>query len=233
MNMESDYDAMYKIVLVGDPGVGKTNMLSYFTAKGEEREGRSKDNAVLTFQKNRKPTVGVEFATAIVTHPNGAKIKAQIWDTAGQERYRAITSSHYRRAAGALLVYDVTDRQTFVNAKNTWFTELRETADEEGSLLACISLVGNKTDLQPPVISEAEHNASVSSLALNLSSRTSAKQGTNIQACFNDLVIHVYNTEKSKNTGGYSKKGGQKLKGSDQRGGAAGKEGRVRLLRAS
>lgn len=149
-------------------------------------------------------------------------IKAQIWDTAGQERYRA-TSSHYRRAAGALLVYDVTDRQTFVNAKNTWFTELRETADEEGSLLACILLVGNGTDLQPPFISEAEHNASVSSLALNLSSRTSAKQGT-IQACFNDLVIHVYNTEKSKNTGGYSKKGGQKLKGSDQRG--RGKEGK-------
>ena len=67
-----------------------------------------KDGSVKSYSQRRKPTVGVEFATKIVAHPNGSRIKAQIWDTAGQERYRAITSSHYRRAAGALLCYDVT-----------------------------------------------------------------------------------------------------------------------------
>lgn len=75
-----DYDEMYKIVLVGDPGVGKTNLLAYFQAdSGAQRTGN--DGSAATFKKARKPTVGVEFATAIVSHPNGARIKAQIWDT--------------------------------------------------------------------------------------------------------------------------------------------------------
>jgi GTPase SAR1 family protein len=64
---------------------------------------------------------------------------------AGQERYRAITSSHYRRAAGALLVYDVSDKKSFENAKNSWLVELQETADDESTLKQCTMLVGNKT----------------------------------------------------------------------------------------
>ena len=65
--------------------------------------------------------------------------------SAGQERYRAITSSHYRRAAGALLVYDVSDKKSFENAKNSWLVELQETADDESTLKQCTMLVGNKT----------------------------------------------------------------------------------------
>ncbi len=64
---------------------------------------------------------------------------------AGQERYRAITSSHYRRAAGALLVYDVSDKKSFENAKNSWLVELQETADDDSTLKQCTMLVGNKT----------------------------------------------------------------------------------------
>eukprot|EP00615_Pteridomonas_danica_P001294 CAMPEP_0114344310 /NCGR_PEP_ID=MMETSP0101-20121206/11315_1 /TAXON_ID=38822 ORGANISM="Pteridomonas danica, Strain PT" /NCGR_SAMPLE_ID=MMETSP0101 /ASSEMBLY_ACC=CAM_ASM_000211 /LENGTH=291 /DNA_ID=CAMNT_0001479577 /DNA_START=25 /DNA_END=900 /DNA_ORIENTATION=+ len=191
-----DYDEMYKIVLVGDPGVGKTNLLAYFQAdSGSQRQGA--DGAASTFKKARKPTVGVEFATAIVNHPNGAKIKAQIWDTAGQERYRAITSSHYRRAAGALLVYDVSDKKSFENAKNSWLVELQETADDESTLKQCTMLVGNKTDLTP-VVNEAEHMASVKSLGLALSARTSAKTGDGVNSAFEALVISVYDTDKGK-----------------------------------
>ena len=85
----------------------------------------------------------MEFATKIITHPNGARIKAQIWDTAGQERYRAITNSHYRRAAGALLVFDVNERTSFSNLKS-WIKNLRDTADSKSNILNCVSIVGNK-----------------------------------------------------------------------------------------
>jgi small GTP-binding protein len=79
------------VVLVGDAGVGKTNMLAYFT--GVQAGVSPTDEAAPTFHAMRKPTIGVEFGTRIVDHPDGVRIKAQIWDTAGQERYRAITSS--------------------------------------------------------------------------------------------------------------------------------------------
>ncbi|GMI32574.1 hypothetical protein TeGR_g3110, partial [Tetraparma gracilis] len=107
------FDAMYKIVLVGDAGVGKTNLLGYYCSPDEDKV--QQNGVAKTFNLAVKPTVGVEFATKIITHKSGARIKAQIWDTAGQERYRAITNSHYRRAAGALLVYDVSARSSFEN----------------------------------------------------------------------------------------------------------------------
>jgi len=85
---------MYAIVvLVGDPGVGKTNLLAFFTATDAEMAFDENTKAAKVFSEVRKPTIGVEFGTKIITHPNGTRIKAQIWDTAGQERYRAITSS--------------------------------------------------------------------------------------------------------------------------------------------
>ena len=88
---DDDYDHLYKVVLVGDATVGKTHLLSRYI-KG-------------TLPKAPTATIGVEFATRTVPLAVGGTVKAQIWDTAGQERYRAITSAHYRRAVGALLVY--------------------------------------------------------------------------------------------------------------------------------
>lgn len=90
---DEDYDFLFKIVLIGDSGVGKTNLLSRFT-KNE-------------FNLESKPTIGVEFATKTI-NIDGKNIKAQIWDTAGQERYRAITNAYYRGAVGALTLYDIT-----------------------------------------------------------------------------------------------------------------------------
>jgi Rab family protein len=123
-----EYDFLYKIVLVGDAGVGKTHILSRYI-KG-------------TLPKTPQATIGVEFATRTVSLHSGRTVKAQIWDTAGQEKYRSITRAHYRRAVGALLVYDVSNDRSFQNAKK-WIEDLRDHA-EPGII---IMLVGNKTDL--------------------------------------------------------------------------------------
>ena len=116
------------MVLIGDSGVGKSNLLSRFTRN--------------EFNLDSKSTIGVEFATRSIS-VDGKTIKAQIWDTAGQERYRAITSAYYRGAVGALLVYDISKHPTYENVTR-WLKELRDHADAN----IVIMLVGNKSDLR-------------------------------------------------------------------------------------
>uniref|UniRef100_A0A8D3DHH9 Ras-related protein Rab-25 n=1 Tax=Scophthalmus maximus TaxID=52904 RepID=A0A8D3DHH9_SCOMX len=116
------------MVLIGDSGVGKSNLLSRFTRN--------------EFNLESKSTIGVEFATRSI-QVEGKTIKAQIWDTAGQERYRAITSAYYRGAVGALLVYDIAKHLTYENAER-WLKELQDHADSN----IVIMLVGNKSDLR-------------------------------------------------------------------------------------
>jgi len=116
------------VVLIGDSGVGKSNLLSRFTRN--------------EFNLDSKSTIGVEFATRSI-QVDAKTIKAQIWDTAGQERYRAITSAYYRGAVGALLVYDISKHQTYDNVTR-WLKELRDHADSN----IVIMLVGNKSDLR-------------------------------------------------------------------------------------
>ncbi|KAL1023068.1 hypothetical protein UPYG_G00036050 [Umbra pygmaea] len=99
-NRDDEYDFLFKVVLIGDSGVGKSNLLSRFTRN--------------EFNLESKSTIGVEFATRSI-QVDGKTIKAQIWDTAGQERYRAITSAYYRGAVGALLVYDIAKHLTYEN----------------------------------------------------------------------------------------------------------------------
>jgi len=125
--MDDEYDMIFKVVLVGDSGVGKSNILTRYL-----------DN---TFTEESKATVGVEFG-AKKLEINNSKIKAQIWDTAGQERYRSITNAYYKGAKGALLVYDVTATSSF-SSIDRWISELKSLGDPD----MCILIVGNKIDL--------------------------------------------------------------------------------------
>uniref|UniRef100_A0A8D2J3A1 Ras-related protein Rab-25 n=1 Tax=Varanus komodoensis TaxID=61221 RepID=A0A8D2J3A1_VARKO len=118
----------WAVVLIGDSGVGKSNLLSRFTRN--------------EFNLESKSTIGVEFATRSI-QVDSKTVKAQIWDTAGQERYRAITSAYYRGAVGALLVYDIAKYLTYENAER-WLKELQDHADTS----IVIMLVGNKSDLR-------------------------------------------------------------------------------------
>lgn len=168
---EDEYDYLFKVVLIGDSGVGKSNLLSRFT-KNE-------------FNLESKTTIGVEFATKSIEWGNKI-IKAQIWDTAGQERYRAITSAYYRGAVAALLVYDTTKLHTFQNIEK-WLQELKDYADDN----IVIMLVGNKTDLKhlrEVKVDDAQKYAEEHDLAFI---ETSALDSTNVVDAF-EQIIQIY-----------------------------------------
>ncbi|THU44457.1 hypothetical protein C4D60_Mb02t07570 [Musa balbisiana] len=176
---DEEYDYLFKVVLIGDSGVGKSNILSRFTRN--------------EFCLESKSTIGVEFATRTL-QVEGRIIKAQIWDTAGQERYRAITSAYYRGALGAVLVYDVTKPTSFENISR-WLKELRDHADSNISIM----LVGNKTDLKHlrAVASEdAQSYAEKEGLSFI---ETSALEATNVEEAFQMILGEIYRVISKKN----------------------------------
>eukprot|EP00048_Salpingoeca_helianthica_P014547 m.222245 g.222245 ORF g.222245 m.222245 type:complete len:213 (-) comp15984_c0_seq1:93-731(-) len=169
---DDDYDFLFKVVLIGDSGVGKSNLLSRFTRN--------------EFNLESKSTIGVEFATRSVTIDSKC-IKAQIWDTAGQERYRAITSAYYRGAVGALLVYDIAKHLTYENV-DRWLKELRDHADNN----IVIMLVGNKSDLRhlrAVPTDEAKAFAEKNNLAFI---ETSALDATHVEDAFTTILTDIY-----------------------------------------
>ncbi|KAI4832864.1 hypothetical protein KUCAC02_015808 [Chaenocephalus aceratus] len=123
--MHPEYDYLFKLILIGDSSVGKTNLLLRF----------ADDTGISSC------TIGVDFKIRTI-ELDGKTIKLQIWDTAGQERFRTITSSYYRGAHGIIVVYDVTDQESFNNVKQ-WLQEIDRNASENVNKL----LVGNKCDL--------------------------------------------------------------------------------------
>ncbi|KAJ0984050.1 hypothetical protein J5N97_002406 [Dioscorea zingiberensis] len=170
--VDHEYDYLFKIVLIGDSGVGKSNILSRFTRN--------------EFCLESKSTIGVEFATRTL-QIEGKTVKAQIWDTAGQERYRAITSAYYRGAVGALLVYDITKRQTFDNVQR-WLRELRDHADSN----IVIMMAGNKSDLKH-LRSVQEEDAQEFAEKEGLSFlETSALEAHNIEKAFQTVLTEIY-----------------------------------------
>ncbi|ODQ67370.1 ras-domain-containing protein [Nadsonia fulvescens var. elongata DSM 6958] len=167
-----DYDYLFKVVLTGDSGVGKTNILDRFSRN--------------EFNLDSKSTIGVEFATRTV-QIDDKHVKAQIWDTAGQERYRAITSAYYRGAVGALLMYDITNSASYKSIAK-WMEEIREQADPNIVLM----LVGNKSDLKhlrAVPTKEAKNFASQNKL---LFIETSALDATNVDLAFQNILTEVY-----------------------------------------
>ena len=173
-----DYDYLFKVVLIGDSGVGKSNLLSRFTRN--------------EFCLESKSTIGVEFATRSL-EVDGKTIKAQIWDTAGQERYRAITSAYYRGAVGALLVYDITKSETYADVEK-WLKELRDHADAN----IVIMLVGNKSDLKHLRCVQAE-DANTFAAKEGLSFiETSALESTNVESAFQNILTEIYDIVSKK-----------------------------------
>ncbi|XP_075252391.1 ras-related protein Rab-11B-like [Convolutriloba macropyga] len=169
---DDEYDFLFKVVLIGDSGVGKSNLLSRFTRN--------------EFNLESKSTIGVEFATRSIQVDNRT-IKAQIWDTAGQERYRAITSAYYRGAVGALLVYDIAKHMTYENVER-WLKELRDHADSN----IVIMLVGNKSDLRhlrSVPTEESKHFAEQNNLSFI---ETSALDSTNVEQAFTHILTAIY-----------------------------------------
>ncbi|KAM9353369.1 RAB11a, member RAS oncogene family, like [Symphorus nematophorus] len=183
-NREDEYDYLFKVVLIGDSGVGKSNLLSRFTRN--------------EFNLESKSTIGVEFATRSI-QVEGKTVKAQIWDTAGQERYRAITSAYYRGAVGALLVYDIAKHLTYENA-DRWLKELQDHADSN----IVIMLVGNKSDLRhlrAVPTDEAKAFAEKNGLSFL---ETSALDSSNVELAFQTILTAIYNIVSQRQMSGRS-----------------------------
>jgi len=178
MTEGSNFDYLFKVVLIGDSGVGKSNLLSRFTRN--------------EFNLETKSTIGVEFATRSIT-VDGKTLKAQIWDTAGQERYRAITAAYYRGAVGALLVYDIAKHATYVNVTR-WLKELRDHADSN----IVIMLVGNKSDLKHlRAVPTEEAKAFSAENGLSFI-ETSALDASNVESAFQTILTDIYRIVSSK-----------------------------------
>ncbi|OEL15325.1 Ras-related protein RABA1f [Dichanthelium oligosanthes] len=220
---EDDYDYLFKVVLIGDSGVGKSNLLSRFTRN--------------EFSLESKSTIGVEFATRSI-RVDDKVVKAQIWDTAGQEspgftlilnvhndhkafstsmkkqsrncktnvlmaeltfvisslgRYRAITSAYYRGAVGALVVYDVTRHVTFENVER-WLKELRDHTDAN----IVIMLVGNKADLRHLRAVSVEDAKGFAERESTFFMETSALESMNVESAFTEVLTQIYRVVSKK-----------------------------------
>ncbi|XP_025929630.1 ras-related protein Rab-25 [Apteryx rowi] len=172
MGAVEDYNFVFKVVLVGESGVGKTNLLSRFTRN--------------EFNHDSRTTIGVEFSTRTVLLGTAA-VKAQIWDTAGLERYRAITSAYYRGAVGALVVFDITKHQTY-EAVERWLKELYDHA--EATIV--VMLVGNKTDLAQAREVPAEEAKMFADSKGLLFAETSALDSTNVEQAFETVLKEIF-----------------------------------------
>jgi len=167
----SDFDYLFKLLVIGDSGVGKSWLLVRFT------EGFFKDDYATT--------IGVDFKVKTLEQ-DGRKVKLQIWDTAGQERFRTIVSSYFRGAHGVLIVYDVTNRKSFNNVK-CWLEEIHKYAPEDVNRL----LVGTKSDLSlERAVSYDEGKELAESLVIPFI-ETSAKNADNVEAAFLTLAQDV------------------------------------------
>lgn len=169
--MQQEHDFLFKLLLIGNSAVGKSSLLLRFS-----------DNI---FNESFLPTIGVDFKIRTLDL-SGKIAKLQIWDTAGQERFKNITSSYYKGAHGVILVYDITDRQSFKDVEN-WLSEVSKHASENIVKL----LVGNKCDLEGQrQVSTDEGREFASSLGIKFV-ETSAKNSMNVEKAFQTLAAEI------------------------------------------
>lgn len=174
-----EYDYLFKLLLIGNSGVGKSCLLLRFADD--------------TYTESYISTIGVDFKIRTL-ELEGKTVKLQIWDTAGQERFRTITSSYYRGAHGIIIVYDVTDRDSFADVKH-WMQEIEKYAADG----VCKLLVGNKCDMSSKkVISydEAKELAEGSNLQFL---ETSAKNAHNVESAFQAMAKMIKQKQKTVN----------------------------------
>ena len=169
----SEYDFLFKLLLIGDSGVGKSCLLLRF--------------ADHTYTDSYISTIGVDFKIRTIDL-DGKTIKLQIWDTAGQERFRTITSSYYRGANGIIVVYDVTDMESFNNVRQ-WLNEIDKYACEGVSKL----LVGNKSDLVSKKVVEQEMAKDFADKLSIPFLETSAKSAENVEEAFLTMASEIKN----------------------------------------
>ena len=158
------YDHMFRYIIVGDMAVGKSCLLLQFTDH--------------KFRHQHELTIGVEFGGKTIEVKN-KNIKIQIWDTAGQEAFQAITRTYYKGAIGALLVYDITKRDTFDHI-NKWINEVKNNGSKD---IVCM-LIGNKKDLEEERQVKYEEGKEIADKNNMLFLETSAKTSENVQECF-------------------------------------------------
>ncbi|QQP53278.1 Ras-related protein Rab-35, partial [Caligus rogercresseyi] len=172
------YDHLFKLLIIGDSGVGKSSLLLRFA-----------DNS---FSGNYITTIGVDFKIRTL-ELKGERVKLQIWDTAGQERFRTITATYYRGTHGVLVVYDVSDGESFANVKR-WLHEIEANCSSEGVSRV---LVGNKNDGDPSKKVVLTEDASRFSAAMGIQLfETSAKDNINVEEMFRSLTELVLRSKK-------------------------------------
>jgi len=175
--MTTEYDYLFKLLLIGDSGVGKSCLLLRFADD--------------TYTDSYISTIGVDFKIRTVDLDTKT-IKLQIWDTAGQERFRTITSSYYRGAHGIIIVYDITDKESFDNVRQ-WLFEIDRYASEN----VCKLLVGNKSDLGNKRAVEFDAAKGFAD-ELNIPFlETSAKNATNVEQAFLTMAAQIKNKMQS------------------------------------
>ncbi|RDX86525.1 Ras-related protein RABC2a [Mucuna pruriens] len=168
----SAFDLSFKILLIGDSGVGKSSLLVSFISNSVE---------------DLSPTIGVDFKIKTLT-VGGKRLKLTIWDTAGQERFRTLNSSYYRKAQGIILVYDVTRRETFTNLSEVWSKEVELYSTNQD----CVKmLVGNKVDRDTERAVSREEGLALAKELGCLLLECSAKTRENVEQCFEELALKI------------------------------------------
>ncbi|XP_038054831.1 ras-related protein Rab-35-like [Patiria miniata] len=201
--MAKEYDHLFKLLIIGDSGVGKSSLLLRFA-----------DN---TFSGTYITTIGVDFKIRTIDL-NGERVKLQIWDTAGQERFRTITSTYYRGTHGVIVVYDVTSAESFVNVKR-WLHEIEQNCDDVSRIL-----VGNKNDCPERKVVLTEDATNFAEQMTIQLFETSAKENINVEEMFNAITGLVLKQKKESAAKQSAQENSQTVK-LTARGGKKGKSG--------
>ena len=171
---------IYKVVLIGESGVGKTCIINQFN------DGK--------FDPNIKISISAQFCRKKIDLPNGESVTMDIWDTVGQETFRSITQIFYTHAKVAVIVYDVTNKKSFEEAKNYWYKKIQELDDKD----IIIAIVANKYDLYEKKQVPNEEGEAYAKSIKAIFGFTSAKNNTGIKTLFENIAMKIKQKKNNK-----------------------------------